>query len=357
MIQQKIFRCSILCAFLLKASTGHAEKRLLEDTIASSCQTSFENDHIAKQKSYTNLSTAIEPPVNKTFFLFYDYVYPSFIPNHLITVKTSLGYFGDVLDVTSAAEATLIFVLPYLKNGTFYKGEYSNKLVIGVSAEAYVYDPAIVNLSLSFPHIKTENYLRFPYYANFAFSPETLLHKEKLYKEKREFCGFLVSNYHQVSLYKRKYDGVLARDSLFKKLSAYKLVKSGGKHLNNIGFLVPKHETKRWLSQFKFIICYENQSYDGYVTEKVFNAYNAGAIPIYYADRSVLQDINPRAIIFAPDFESEEALIEYIVKVDTDDALYRSIWDEPLMVDPYYSSDAYQQRLREKLAKHIIPYL
>ena len=34
-------------------------------------------------------------------------------------------------------------------------------------------------------------------------------------------------------------------------------------------------------SQYKFIICFENSKTDGYVTEKIFNVFLSGAVPIY----------------------------------------------------------------------------
>jgi len=34
-------------------------------------------------------------------------------------------------------------------------------------------------------------------------------------------------------------------------------------------------------SQYKFVICFENSKTDGYVTEKIFNVFLSGAIPIY----------------------------------------------------------------------------
>ena len=313
--------------------------------------------------------SSIDVTSNKPINIFFDYVSargflwyktPELPMSYYIMdiVFDVLKDFGKVSVVQTAEEANLVIVLPHFKKGKTYQGEHQGKAVIGISGETYVFDPQIVTLSMAFNHIEHERYLRFPFYL-FKFkeeiSPEALRSTELLQMHS-EFCGYLTSEVVLWSPWGFR-EGTQLRDVLFKKLSEYKSVKSGGKNLNNIGTVVPHNKTQEWLSQFKFVICYENQSYDGYITEKVFNAYYAGAIPIYYADRSVLKDINHKAIIFAPDFENEEALIEHIIKVDNDDALYRSIWEEPLMVDPYYSYDAYQQRLREKLAKHIIPYL
>ncbi len=303
----------------------------------------------------------------KSFYLFFDYLFyksdkkmektDHFGYYFMDIVLEVLKTFGSVSLVKSPQMANLIFVFPYKKDDQYYHGEYQNKTVIGLSGETFVYDPELVSLSLSSPHIDHENYLRMPFYL-FRFKDEispSFKRPQSLMTKHSDFCGFMTSHGIIEGYYAGLHDGVIARDSLFKNLSNYKRVKSGGKHLNNIGRTIPYDRTREWFSQFKFIICYENQSFDGYITEKLFNAYYAGAIPIYYADRSVLQDINPKAIIFGPDFESEDALIEHIKKVDQNQTLYQSIWNEPLMLNPYYSYEAYQERLKAKIEQVVLP--
>ena len=75
------------------------------------------------------------------------------------------------------------------------------------------------------------------------------------------------------------------RDRFFDRLSAYKRVDSGGGWRNNIGRSV--ENKNEWLKDYKFNICFENSSYPGYLTEKLFDAYNAGCVPIYWGDTSL----------------------------------------------------------------------
>ena len=121
--------------------------------------------------------------------------------------------------------------------------------------------------------------------------------------------------------------------------------------MNNIGGAVKRGEkaTMNWLSQCKFVIAYENQSYDGYITEKVFQAYFGGAIPLYYSDPSAVKDVNKKAIIYAQDFASEDDMVDYIKKVDQDDKLYCDIWNEKIITDPDRNYDAVKANLRDKL--------
>ncbi|WP_232202750.1 glycosyltransferase family 10 domain-containing protein [Rickettsia montanensis] len=74
-------------------------------------------------------------------------------------------------------------------------------------------------------------------------------------------------------------------------------------------------------------MAFENKTYEGYVTEKPFQTYLAGAVPIYYADKSYIKDVNPNAVIFAKDY-SEEDLYNYIISVDKDDEKYYKIYNK-----------------------------
>lgn len=109
--------------------------------------------------------------------------------------------------------------------------------------------------------------------------------REDSLSSREKFCAFMASNgggkYTQV------------RERFLTLLNEYKRVDSGGRWNNNIGapigdryndFQTSKRE---WLKGYKFHICFENASYPGYVTEKLFDAYAAGCVPIYWGDTSL----------------------------------------------------------------------
>ncbi|WP_281650799.1 glycosyltransferase family 10 [Helicobacter bilis] len=75
------------------------------------------------------------------------------------------------------------------------------------------------------------------------------------------------------------------RDMFFEALSKYKRVDSGGRWKNNIGGNVD--DKIEWLKSYKFNLCFENSSYPGYLTEKLFDAFLAGCVPIYWGDTSL----------------------------------------------------------------------
>ncbi len=222
--------------------------------------------------------------------------------------------------------------------------------------EAYLPDINKYNLTIGFNHINDPKYFRLPFYYMCKFNKKISTNYNKTADlgqcnpHKPYFACFLVSNSGGDNI--REYsalDGCTARNKMFNKLSSYKRVESGGKHLNNIGKVITKKEMTKWLSQCKFVIAYENQSYDGYITEKPFQAYFAGAIPIYYGHQTAVADINKNAIIYAGDFGNEDDLVEYIKKVDNDDELYCKIWNQNIITNPERNFETVKAKLQDKV--------
>lgn len=207
------------------------------------------------------------------------------------------------------------------------------------------------DLSISLRYLDAANHLRLPshYYYNVghkALSSVLQLdyNRGTCRPKKRYFACFLVSNGNEGS-----FDGSSARIELFHRLSVYKKVMSGGKHLNNIGKVISPDDTFKWLSKCKFIIAYENANIPGYLTEKLAQAYKAGAVPIYYGDSKALSELNKDAVIYSGDFPNQQAVADYVIKVDQDDELYCKIWDQSLVTDPQFSYEAVAKNFRARV--------
>ena len=82
-----------------------------------------------------------------------------------------------------------------------------------------------------------------------------------------------------------------------------------------------------------FNICVENASVKGYVTEKIFEALEAGTIPIYWGDRNPEPAIlNPQRIIFWGESQVEGVLStikELYVNIEVREQFLR----EPIFVN------------------------
>lgn len=234
---------------------------------------------------------------------------------------------------------------------------HGNEIITNQKAVKFYYTeeairPAVdsYDLSIGFDHIDDPRYIRIPYaymgHFVHSFQPTQLkvndTREGKCNAKKANFACFLVGN-------GVRGEGATLRAQLFHKMSLYKKVLSGGPFLNNIGKPVAFDKTKQWFSQCKFVIAYENQSYDGYITEKPYQAYLSGAIPIYYAHINVFEDINKKAVIYAGDFANDDELVEYIKKIDQDDDLYCSIWNQKLIINPEKGYEAVYSKLRNKI--------
>lgn len=73
---------------------------------------------------------------------------------------------------------------------------------------------------------------------------------------------------------------------------------------------------------YKFSIAFENDIVSGWITEKIFNSFLAGCIPIYDGTDDIYKYFNKGSFINAKDFDSLEELAKYVIKVDTNDNLY-----------------------------------
>ena len=73
---------------------------------------------------------------------------------------------------------------------------------------------------------------------------------------------------------------------------------------------------------YRFSIAFENDIVDGWITEKIFNSFLAGCIPIYDGTDDIYKYFNKDSFINAKDFDSLEELAKYVIKVDSDEKLY-----------------------------------
>jgi GR25 family glycosyltransferase involved in LPS biosynthesis len=132
---------------------------------------------------------------------------------------------------------------------------------------------------------------------------------------KTKFCAFVVTNPRQPM-----------RNNAFQWLTnGYKKVDSAGRLFNNMGdglFAglgggggeLIKHE---FLKNYKFSLAFENESADGYTTEKWLHAKAAGCIPIYWGDPKVERDFDMDGCIDARGVKTSAELIDLVKKVDT----------------------------------------
>ena len=132
----------------------------------------------------------------------------------------------------------------------------------------------VTNKSVDYPDFAKEKVV----YAPGFMLNKNMLEPRKRLSLKKKFCCIVVSAQDQGF-------GCFLRENFFRKLSQYKQVDSAGKCFNNTGYFAPEGDDYfDWISQYKFMITFENSFGHGYVTEKIFNGFKGGAVPIYWCD-------------------------------------------------------------------------
>ena len=212
----------------------------------------------------------------------------------------------------------------------FYTGEF--------------YEPnlSIADLSISFSKVNDIRNYRYPLYSLY-FDLKKLLNKpdaETIFLQKKKFCCFVVSN-----------ENCPTRNKFFHQLSRYKKVDSRGKYLNNIG--APVKDKKTFISDYKFVLSFENKSYPGYVTEKIVEPMIVNSIPIYWGDPYINNDFNSKSFVNINDFKSIKQAINYIIELDNDDRLYKKLMTEPWFTNNQLNENYLPENLLFKLVNMI----
>jgi hypothetical protein len=172
-------------------------------------------------------------------------------------------------------------------------------------------------------------YVLYDYDNHFRDAPNTSNVNRQPYDllEKKGFCSFVVKN-----------GGCEKRNHWFHKLNEYKPVASGGPLFNNIGYILPRGEESvsaktKFLNSYRFNLCFENSSYPGYATEKLYEALTSKTIPIYWGSPSIEVDFNPKAFLNWHDFGDDEAFFDAIKEIDENPDLYEEMYLQPMFAD------------------------
>lgn len=80
---------------------------------------------------------------------------------------------------------------------------------------------------------------------------------------------------------------------------------------------------RAFIQKYKFTIAFENSSFPGYTTEKLYDSLFVGSIPIYWGNPMIDKEISSEAIINCNDFDDDfDAVIEKVIEIDRDDERY-----------------------------------
>lgn len=160
-------------------------------------------------------------------------------------------------------------------------------------------------LSLGFADLTHENYMRFPLWITYVFAP--VIDKDKINNQVMDINN-LVTSYNN-GFIERNGCVLICRNDIWNTrtpicdgVNGILDIKYAGKFRNNTTDLWKKFNDDKisYLKNFKFNICPENHNRMGYVTEKIFEAFLGGCIPIYTGSDNRPEEgiINNNAVLF-----------------------------------------------------------
>jgi hypothetical protein len=153
-----------------------------------------------------------------------------------------------------------------------------------------------------------------PYLLRHLTIQSLLSKRDAIYEKRRKFCVAFIGKAYPFRMQSLNELSKIAKVEVFGSV-ARKSVTSKFKVAQN----------------FRFVFCFENDLYPGYVTEKVIEAWATGAIPLYWG-KDVFGYINPKAIINLADFDNFHDFVSYVEKVNKSKVLWQKIASEPILL-------------------------
>lgn len=191
-----------------------------------------------------------------------------------------------------------------------------------------------VDLSISYSKNDNPKYIRFPYWMMYVFNP-TCNYKD-IKKRVEEINEIKVISNINKAVVINKHDVFGTRSKICNDISSVINIEYAGKWKNTTSDLWNKYNNKKieYIKQFKYNICAENMDAPNYVTEKLFDAFLAGTIPIYHgAENNPEPDIINKERIVLWNFKGDNCEnIKLLKKLQSDDNFYYKFTNQPKLL-------------------------
>jgi hypothetical protein len=151
--------------------------------------------------------------------------------------------------------------------------------------------------------------LKFDNQVGISIDMNQLLVERKLETRKTKFACAFIGNPHPIRMHFIEKLAKLGQVDIFGR--------SVGKPVSN------KFEIA---TGYKYAVCFENDLFPGYVTEKLIDAYATQTVPIYWGNLGINETINPASFINLADFASIDDIIDEIRTLN-----YEEIYSEKFL--------------------------
>lgn len=212
-------------------------------------------------------------------------------------------------------------VIPYWKYRVHHYGNYALDKV---------------DLALGMSRTLTDaKYLCFPEWIPFTFEPEST--KEDIRNRVKEINEARPHPDAKGAVLLASHDDYGTRERICRDVETVLSITYAGKWRNNSTELWEKYgdDKREYLRNFRFNICPENVDAAGYCTEKIFDAFLSGTIPIYHGDRNDPESelINKDAVIFW-NYEGDNVeQMEKLRRLKDDEDYYQEFIRQPKLTD------------------------
>ena len=240
------------------------------------------------------------------------------------------------------------------KKDIFISGENLDSK-FGLHSEYADYCLEYVGLSMGFAQRSESNYLRFPLWLMYIFDP--VADKDIIARRVDHINHIRNTGKYECSIIAR-HDRWNMRTPIYEALKDKMNVLSAGAWNNNTNILWDKFNDNKieFLNNCKFSICPENYDTPYYVTEKLFEAFLGGSIPIYAGAGSKPEPgiINMNAVLLweMGNKENNEAIVKKVCELNRDKKLYEGFISQTKLL-PHTVDYVYEKfiTLKEKLTE------
>ncbi len=176
----------------------------------------------------------------------------------------------------------------------------------------------IADASIGFDYLQATNYTRFPLWLMYLFPPDATFETVEKIINQYNFSDNAINRPIRFAMIASHDKRAGKRKKIIRFIEKnIGSVECAGKLLNNTDVLKRIFNDQKidYLQNVCFNICPENSNNNGYVTEKIFEAIQAGCIPIYWGSNNLPEPniLNQDAIVF---FDAENKNNQLIDKIN-----------------------------------------
>lgn len=270
--------------------------------------------------------------------------------------------FGPVKNVKEKTQDIKIFyspenLEPYVKYKLLKEKNEGVKPLLDRIYDKYKdYALPYMDLSMGYVSMKHERYLRFPVWIKILFKPNS--EYSDIVKRVNEINNMKSNAIFNKAILINRHDMFGTRTKICDDISSILDIDYAGQWRNNTNLLWSQYKNNKieMMKQYKFSICPENVDAPQFLTERLFTAFEVGAIPLYHgALNNPEPDIICKdSIIFWDYCGDNYENIKLIKRLKTDDNYFRKFIAQPKLskdtADFVYNK---MQELKRRLSKII----